>query len=70
MDKTTCLEPFSHKPMFERHGGDQYERKYKSFLLFMKCLIEGILSFPSHITIHFTHNPNKTLTKPYIINTL
>ncbi|MEH7073825.1 ATP-binding protein [Neobacillus drentensis] len=28
MDKTTCPEPFSHKPMFERHGGDNYERKF------------------------------------------
>jgi hypothetical protein len=28
MDKTTCPEPFSHEPMFERHGGDNYERKF------------------------------------------
>jgi hypothetical protein len=28
MDKTTCPVPFSHKPMFERHGGNNYERKF------------------------------------------
>jgi hypothetical protein len=28
MDKTTCPEPFNYKPMFERHGGDNYEREF------------------------------------------
>ncbi|WP_423798162.1 ATP-binding protein [Neobacillus sp. SAB-20_R2A] len=28
MERTTCPEPFSYKPMFEKHGGDNYERKF------------------------------------------
>ncbi|WP_205207696.1 ATP-binding protein [Bacillus sp. P14.5] len=28
MDKTSCPEPFNNQPMFERHGGDNYEREF------------------------------------------